>query len=115
MAKRNIFLCEEMVKFRNYLDEHKISWEDTSDIKSDEEIEKWISFGIEEAFADTSIYRTKFEYKGTTYTVINGYSTYGGYRQSTRFNEGLLEVRNWDADEVDGGYTASEVIELIFK
>lgn len=76
-----------MVKFRNYLDGHKIPWEDTSDIK-------WISFGIEEAFADTPIYRTKFEYRGTTYTVISG------YRQSTRFNEGLLEVRNRDTTKL---------------
>ena len=78
-------------------------------------MEKWVSFGIEEAFADTSIYRTKFEYKGTTYTVINGYSTYGGYCPSTATNDGLLEVSNWDTQDVTGGYTASEVIALIFK
>ena len=113
--QRRITLCEEMKKLRAYLDDHDVSWEDTSSIKSDEEIERLLSLSIPEAYSDTSIYRTQFEYEGTTYSVINGYGTYGGYRPSTQKNDGMLEVLDWSTEKVSGGYTADEVIQQLFK
>lgn len=113
--QRQINLCEEMKKLRAYLDDHNVSWEDTSSIKSDEEIERLLSLSIPKAYSDTSIYRTQFEYEGITYSVINGYGTSGGYRPSTQKNEGLLEMLDWSTEKVSGGYTADEVIQILFK
>lgn len=98
-----IELCEEMIKFRNYLDENKIEWKDASDLAS----------SIIEDFA---IYRTHFYYKGNRISVINGYCTYGGYNKfiNDGKNEGLLEVMI-GSNEPKGWLTAEEAIEYIFE
>lgn len=113
--QRQITLCEEMKKLRTYLDKHNIPWEDASTVKSDEEIERLLSLSIPKAYADTSIYRTQFDYNGITYSVINGYGTYGGYRPSAQKNEGMLEVHALSSEDVSGGYTADEVIQKLFN
>lgn len=56
------FECPEMKKLRKKLDKEKIKWRDDSD-------------NISEMFW---MCRTKFEYKGHSFSVIHGIGSYGG-------------------------------------
>lgn len=108
-------MCEEMHKLRSMLDARGIKWRDESDITSPEKIAQLISMGIENNYADTSIYRTHFEIYGFFCSVINGYGTYGGYDPYTGKNKGLLEFMT---DMVNGGeplgsLTAEDVCKII--
>ena len=110
---RKVFMCEEMKKLRNKLDRMGIAWEDRSDIRSDERIKYQSEHGIPEEFADLSIFRTHFLYKGVHFSVINGWGTYGGYDAYTDTNAGLLEVMYSDKEIVVGCLTADAVISLM--
>lgn len=108
-------ICEEMVKLRDALTKRGISWIDKSDIKSEDEIQKVIKFGIAHEYADTSIFRTHFEINGNLWSVINGYGTYGGYDPFIGKNYGMLEcmascVNN---GEPVGYLTAVEVMQMV--
>lgn len=89
-------MCEEMVKLREYLDSHGIDWRDNSCEYGD----------------DFFIHRTKFEVKGHTFSVINGYGTYGGIVSFGCKNNGLLELM-LDGKEPYGCLTAREVEDYI--
>ena len=108
-------ICEEMAKLRDALTKRGISWIDKSDIKSEDEIQKVMQFGIAREYADTSIFRTHFEINGNLWSVINGYATYGGYDPFTGINEGLLEcmVSCIDSGEPVGCLTAEKVMQMI--
>ena len=91
-------MCEEMVKLRKELDARGIKWEDASTTpKSDPELR---------------LDRTHFRYKGKSYSVINGYGSYGGYMQSTSDNRGLLELMV-DHNEPKGWLTSDAVLEIM--
>jgi hypothetical protein len=103
-------MCEEMLKFRNILDEHNIEWEDLSDNSP---------LILPYFKTTTNIDRTEFVYKGHLISVINGFGTYGGYDTFTMKNHGLLEM--WVQDIMDNpiGYLTSsdwwEEIKKILK
>lgn len=109
---RNIELCNEMKKFRAALDARDIPWDDCSDIDREDAIERKVAFGTPTNFADITIYRTQFRYNNHMYSIINGYSTYGGYDPHTGKNDGLLELCI-DWDEVTGSLTADAVIAML--
>lgn len=113
MNLRKVILCDEMIKLRNRLTRMGIPWIDRSHIVTDDELEKLHSLGFPPEFIDTTIYRTNFEYAGIRFSVINGFSTWGGYSPSRDLNEGTLEVLRCDTEEIDGGFTADEVIKLL--
>lgn len=74
-------ICEEMQKLRDWLDENSIEWvDDSTNMPHLEFMNYWIC-------------RTKFEYSGCEWSVINGCGTYGGFRAYERRNQGLLEIR----------------------
>lgn len=113
---RKIFMCKEMEKLRIKLSKMGISWEDKSEICSDEKIEQNIKIGKEPNFADTSTFRTHFHYNGIFFSVINGWSTYGGYDPFDDINRGLLEVmyvKDNNDEEIIGPITTEEVISLM--
>ncbi len=85
-------MCEEMVILREYLDSHGIKWRDDSC----------------EYDGDFFIHRTKFEVNGHTFSVINGYGTYGGIVSFGCKNDGLLELM-LDGREPYGCLSAIEV------
>ena len=92
-------MVDEMLKFRNLLDEKKIPWEDCSDSEID-------------------IDRTHFEYNGYKISAINGFGTYGGYNgvnylaNKKEQNLGLIEVMI-SGDEPVGWLTAEETWKFI--
>ena len=51
-------ICAEMQKLREYLDSHDIKWRDSSD-----------------DFTEWWMCRTKFEIKGNSFSVINGFGS----------------------------------------
>ena len=88
-----ITMCTEMKRLRKMLDERKIEWYDDSTYS-----------------ATFWMIRTKFEYKGYDFSVINGYGSYGGYYNGK--NEGKLELMI-DACEPIGHLTAKQVIQRL--
>lgn len=85
---------EEMAKLRTTLTAMGVHWYDDSETFP-------IIFGT-----DISIYRTKYKYKGSEYSVICGRGTYGG-------DEGLLEVWINRKDEPTGWHTADDIIAMM--
>ena len=110
---RKIFMCNEMEKLRKQLDKRNIPWEDKSTICPEEHIALQIRFGVEPNYADTTVYRTHFSYKNTSFSVVNGYGTYGGYDPDEGKNKGLLEVAAGTEGEIKGWLTAEQVMDLI--
>ena len=108
-----IEMCKEMKRLRELLDQHNIAWEDYSTIQSEEVIEKLMKNSSikKREFYDTTIYRTFFAFNNKTWSVINGFGTYGGVSPHEKINYGLLEV--WDGEhDTEGWLTANEVLEL---
>lgn len=108
-------MCDEMQKLRDMLDKKGIKWRDVSSIKSQKEIMRLMRNGIESTYADTTMWRTHFDVDDYSYSVINGYGSYGGYDPFTGHNLGLLECMT---DKVNGGepvghLTADEVMQII--
>lgn len=93
------YICEEMKRFREYLDHNNIEWVNVT--YSCEESEKY------------NLYRTQFLHKNKKVSVINGYGSYGGFSLLSGKNEGLLEVMIEGSNPV-GWLTCDEAIELIF-
>lgn len=108
-------MCEEMYKLRSMLDARAIEWHDKSSIMSPQLIAENISAGIEKNYADVSIFRTHFEVHGELWSVINGFSTYGGYEPTTSKNMGLLELMSDMVNDGEplGNLTADEVCKII--
>ena len=94
-------ICEEMIKFRKYLDDKGIEWKD----KSTEDFFDDIKY-------DYTIHRTHFYHNGNLVSVINGQGTYGGVDFDGN-NRGLLEVMIGD-DEPEGYLSCEQAIEYIF-
>lgn len=92
-----ITMCKEMKKLRKYLTDNKIEWHDDTTIT-----------------ATWWMVRTKYEYKGRHYSVINGYGSFGGYTSFTKKNLGKLELMR-DGDEPIGYLNADDVIEIMNK
>lgn len=106
-------MCEEMAKLRELLTAKGIKWRDHSVIQQEKLIE-YLSAesGMEKEFFDTTIYRTHFDYKGSHYSAINGFGTYGGFEPFEKKNYGLLELMRDDNDPV-GWLTAQEIIDSL--
>ena len=90
-----MIIVEEMKKLREYLDDHKIQWEDDSS-----------------ELGCFWMCRTHFTVRKNFWSVINGYGSYGGFDTFSPKNKGLLELMT---NEVNGGepvgyLTADEVI-----
>ena len=87
-------ICKEMTKLRQSLTNRGIKWIDKSVIKTADELQKLMEImpDVDANYLDTSMYRTHFDYKGTRWSVINGYGSYGGYDPIDGKNEGLLEL-----------------------
>lgn len=90
-------MCEEMINFRNQLDQKGIKWIDKSD-----ENEHFV------------MHRTHFDYDGKLISVINGYGSYGGFSFFSEKNLGLLEVMVGENEPV-GWLTCEEAIDYIFN
>lgn len=90
-------MCEEMVKLREWLDDHEIHYEDDSDCLSQ------VYY----------IHRTKFFVNDNEFSVINGYGTYGGISAFNSVNAGLLECWVNCKGEPEGFLTAEDVIQKI--
>lgn len=83
---------EEMAKLRTTLTAMGVDWYDDSE-----------TFPI--IGTDINIYRTKYKYKRSEYSVICGHGTYGG-------DEGRLEV--WDRKgDPTGWHTADDIIAMM--
>lgn len=89
-------ICAEMQKLREYLDSHDIKWRDSSD-----------------DFTEWWMCRTKFEIKGNSFSVINGFGSYGGVLIGRSRNQGLLECWINEKGEPTGYLTAEDVIKEI--
>lgn len=89
-------VCAEMQKLRAYLDAHGIEWRDNSD-----------------AFSEWWMCRTQFEIKGNSFSVINGFGSYGGAVIGRSRNQGLLECWINEKGEPIGYLTAEDVIKEI--
>lgn len=91
----------EMEKFRSLLDEAGIEWWDDSEV---------------DHFAgpDTYMERTKFEYRGYSWSVIHGFGSYGGYNHISR-DKGLLELLSGavEGGEPIGYLTAKQAMKLV--
>ena len=90
-------MCEEMLKFRNILDNNNIEWKDMS--------ETWPAVA---QLKEETINRTHFYINGIFVSVINGFCTHGGEDILTHKNLGLLEMmcKEIDADPI--GYLTAE-------
>ena len=88
---KNREVCQEMQKFRDWLDQNNINWDDRSD--------KYIS-------------RTHVKTDDHFYSIVNGVGTYGGETIGTDYNHGLLEIMI-DSNEPIGWQKAEQVIELV--
>lgn len=93
-----MFVCEEMQKLRDWLDQNSIQWLDVSD-----------------DFADGFwICRTHFYIDEYKVSVINGSGTYGGFIfGKEQSNAGLLEVWADRSGEPVGYLTAEDAIQLL--
>ena len=87
---------EEMAKLRTTLTAMGVHWYDDTETFP-------IITGID---TDFGIYRTKYKYKGSEYSVICGHGTYGG-------DEGLLEVWISRKGEPTGWHTADDIIAMM--
>lgn len=105
-------MCKEMSKLRGWLNTKGIKWNDASTICDESHIRLMICAGIDKQYADTTIYRTHFDYKGHEISVINGYGTYGGYEPFTDKNYGCLEMMI-DNNEPLGWLSAENVIKKL--
>jgi hypothetical protein len=92
-------MCEEMIKLRKWLDEHKIKWWDNSCTYDD----------------DCYVHRTKIAVGGREISVINGMGTYGGFYEVGGENLGLLEMYVCGEGEPKGYLTAQQVVKEIFE
>lgn len=95
-------MVEEMTKLRKLLTEQGIEWHDASTPPD----------------CPIQIDRTHFDYKGSSWSVINGFGTYGGY--DSHFNKknlGLLELMSAAVNEGEplGFLTAAAVIKLVLQ
>lgn len=89
---KNYEPCEEMIKFRNALDELNIIWHDES---------------------DELVCRTHINYGGyTKLSFVNGIGTYGGDRFMSGKNDGLIEFYNF-TDEPTGYLYAEQCIDIV--
>lgn len=105
-------ICEEMIKLRDWLDEKGILWVDKSSITSQGYIDLMAKFEIEPQYADTTIYRTHFQFREHNISVIYGYGTYGGFDQLANKNYGALEMMIDDRDPI-GWLSAENVIQKL--
>ena len=110
-----MIMCEEMKKLRKELDRMGVKWKDVSSITPETVIEEMVSKGIDRAYADTTMFRTHFEYGGYKFSVIHGYGSYGGKDAFTGHDSGLLECMT---EAINGGepvgfLTASEVLNIM--
>jgi len=85
---------EEMAKLRTMLNALGVKWVDNS-----------TKYPIIDDI-DMNIYRTYYDYKGSSYSVICGIATYGG-------DEGLLEVWIDRKDDPTGWHTADDIIAMM--
>ena len=92
-------MVAEMHKLRQLLNESGIAWEDCS--------------------TGPDVYlpidRTHFEHGGFSWSVVNGYGSYGGWDYMRTKNEGFLEVMSNALNDGDplGWLTAEEVMDLV--
>lgn len=110
-----MIMCDEMKKLRKELDKRGIHWKDVSSIMPECVIDEMVSKGIDRVYADSTIFRTHFEYGGYKFSVIYGYGTYGGKSAFTGHDSGLLECMT---EKVNGGepvghLTAADVIAIV--
>lgn len=110
-----MIMCNEMIKLRKELDRMGVKWKDVSSITPETLIDEMVSKGIDRLYADTTMFRTHFEYGGYKYSVIYGFGSYGGKDVFTGHDSGLLECMT---EKVNGGepvghLTAEEVIQII--
>lgn len=98
-----MIICKEMIKLRQYLDDKGVKWKDASTSPGDK---LWHLLWI---------CRTHFELNGISWSVINGYGTYGGWEMSDENNQGLLELMTNSVNngEPIGWLTADDVIGYI--
>lgn len=100
-----LVMCEEMEKLRKWLNDKGIEWFDYSDA----------SFMPQEELALLSeVHRTRFRINDVDFSVINGYGTYGGSGVLDE-NEGLLEMKCSNEDDVRGWLTAQQIEEYIVR
>lgn len=93
----------EMQKLRTMLTEMGVQWEDKSTIYPEEQILKTMRVcRVSRQYADFSMFRTHFSYRGYFYSVIYGYGSYG-------YEKGLLECMVGD-EEPEGSMTAEDVL-----
>ena len=93
----------EMQKLRTMLTEMGVQWEDKSTIYTEEQILKTMrECRVSRKYADSSMWRTHFTYKGYFFSVIYGYGSYGYY-------DGKLECMV-GGKEPEGSMTAGDVL-----
>lgn len=100
-----LVMCEEMIKLRKWLDDKKIEWIDYSDSTI---------MPPDEMMLLSEVHRTRFTINGVEFSVINGYGTYGGSGVLDA-NEGLLEMKCGNEDDVRGWLTAKDIEEYIIR
>ena len=108
-------MCKEMIKLRQELDRKGIKWRDVSSITPEILIDEMVSKGIDRLYADTTMFRTHFEYGGYKYSVVYGYGSYGGKDAFTGHDGGLLECMTeaFNGGEPVGCLTAAEVLNIM--
>ena len=91
----------EMERLRSLLDEAGIEWWDDSEMDH---------FSV----PDTYMERTKFEYRGSSWSVIHGFGSYGGYDRISK-DKGLLELLSVGAGDGSpiGYLTARQAMKLV--
>lgn len=99
-------ICDEMKKLRNMLDKKGVQWVDVSSILTEAVINRIMrECNVSREWADSSMWRTHFTYKGYFFSVIYGYGSYGN-------ESGLLECMI-GGEEPEGGLTANDVLKLM--
>lgn len=95
-------MVQEMIKLRELLNEHGIEWHDASTPPD----------------YPLQIDRTHFDYKGSSWSVINGFGSHGGYDSfHHKENMGLLELMSAAVSKGEplGYLTANLVIKLVLQ
>lgn len=100
-----MIVCEEMKKLRKMLDKKGIEWHDASETAS--ERKDWPIWYC----------RTRFEYNGLKFSVINGFGSYGGWYGANpgtteEENMELLEIMIEDNEPV-GWLKAEDIMEIL--